>query len=181
MVREGDLGFVCNHAVKWRPSWDCIFVETVDNSAYGLEQIRLLEQVSYGLIICKNNYPHHPLRSIRKIRALRKFPRLMLLPEYQASSEDVVRDSGGLCAGQGSFIFPQYASSILTMVFFAVRSGAREIWLHGADALLGGSRGGLLNLHATERLSVPFSTVFERVRSQLEMSGIIIKIAEEFE
>ncbi len=180
-VREGDFCLACNHAVKWRSSWDVVFVETVDNSGYGLEQIRLLQQVNYGLLICKNNYPYHPLRSISKMRALRKFVRLSLLPEYQASPEEVTRDLENAMT-QVDFVFPQYASSILTMVLFAVRSGTREIWLHGVDAM---SRkveeSEMNNSHATERLAIPFSVVFEKALMQLEASSVLIKIAQEVE
>ena len=180
-VREGDFCLACNHAVKWRSSWDAVFVETVDNSSYGLDQIRLLQQVNYGLLICKNNYPYHPLRSIIKMRALRKFARLSLLPEYQASPDEVVCDLESVTAG-GNFVFPQYASSILTMVLFAIRSGAQEIWLHGVDAMYRKLQDSeMVNLHATESLTVPFSVVFERARVQLEASGVLIKIAQEVE
>ncbi len=180
-VREGDFCLACNHAVKWRSSWDVVFVETVDKSGYGLEQIRLLQQVSYGLLICKNNYPHHPLRSIAKMRVLLKFVRLSLLPEYQASPDEVARDLEN-AIGRVNFVFPQYASSILTMVLFAVRSGAQEIWLHGVDAMSHKVDDSEMNKpHATECLDIPFSVVFENTRMQLESSSILIKIVQEVE
>lgn len=178
-VGEGDFCLACNHAVKWRASWDVVFVETVDKSSYGLHQIHLLQQLNYGLLICKNNYPYHPFQSILKMRALRKFPRLSLLPEYQASPDDVVCDLQRLIT-RGNFVFPQYASSILTLIVFAIRSGAQEIWLHGVDAMYRSlQEPEMANLHAAESFEVPFSVVFERVRVQLETSGVVIKIAQE--
>jgi hypothetical protein len=179
LVQEGESCLACNHAIKWRSTWDVVFVETVGNSSYGLDQIRLLQEVRYGQLVCKNNYPYLPHRSVLKMAALRRFSGLSVLSEYQASPDEVMRDME-LVKGQGPFIFPQYASSILTMVLFAVRSGAREILLHGVDALSRTSeRSETSTLHATECLAVPFSVLFERVHRQLELSGISIEIVQE--
>jgi hypothetical protein len=179
MVQSGDFCFACNHAIKWRPFWDCIFIETVDHSTYGLEQTRLLSQVSYGLLICKNNYPHHPFKSIFKLRILRNFPHLLLLPEYQADAQNIVPESRSACIDEMFCIYPQYASSILTMILFAVRSGTKQIWIHGVDSLSAGSDMEFSNRHATERFIVPFSGVFEQVRLELQKLGIQVKVAGE--
>lgn len=182
LVLEEDLCIACNHAIKWRTSWDVVFVETVDNSSYGQEQISLLNQVNYGLLICKNNYPYRPLSSILKMRVLSNFDRLAVLPEYQASPNEILRDLEKIIE-EAEFTFPQYASSILTMVLFAVRSGAREIWLHGVDSLSQTvNELETNNFHASESFAVPFSLIFDRVRQLLSTTlRVSIKIAREVE
>ncbi len=180
LVREGEPCFACNHAVKWREEWECVFVETVDYSPYGLEQIDLLKRIFYAHLLCKNNYPYQPLRSLRKMQMLRRFPRLALLPEYQAAGQSVAEaavraanNSHPQCA------FPQYASSILTMLIFAVRSGAKEICLHGVDSLSRSEQS--QDVHATESFTIPFSHVFAIVREKLHRTGITIVLATELQ
>ncbi len=177
-VHKMDCFYACNHAVKWMSYWDVVFVESVDSSSFGKDQIRLLKEASYGLLVCKNNYPNHPFRCFFKMLRLRKFERLMILPEYQATPDEVISDLNHI-SDHGRFVFPQYASSILTMILFAVRSGAQDIWLHGVDSL--SHRRFVLDNskpHATECLPIPFSVVLNRVQPILQEYGVTIKIAE---
>lgn len=179
LVEDGDICYACNLAIKWRPYWDYVFIEKLDRGSFGKEQMTLLKKISYSFLICKNNYPYHPFQSLYKIFTLRKFPRLYLLPECQKSPNHFLSQGflTNIANKNHNFVFPQYASSVLTMLFFAVRSGAKEIWLHGVDSLVRAKSSD--DVHATELYQVPFSEIFSVIRTHYECSGIKIKIVLE--
>lgn len=182
----------CNLTLALLPRWNIGFVERLEDNSFGHVQMQALMERDFGKLILKNTYPFRLNKTRRNLRVLNSKHDLSLLKECQVVAQrndiehivDQVMDQS---------VMRQYASSVLTMIMYAVRSGFKRIIIHGVD--FGGdsfydkepfkkysfkvSPNTIKSKHQTDEYVVPFSEVLTEVIERLKKDGIVVQFAKE--
>lgn len=188
--------FGCNLTLALLPRWKAGFVERLQDDQYGRVQMEVLMNREFCELILKNNYPFRENKTKDNIQLLlKKHLKLSVLRECQILSQEErehIEQILTYVLDEKTCFITQYASSILTMIIYAVRRGYTKIVLHGVDH--GGAcfydyepfkRYKLEDrkvdgiLHQTDDYTVPFSAVLEQTVSRLANRGVVVKYAKE--
>lgn len=192
IILKDDITIGCNLSLALLPSWDFGFVERLEDDDFGLVQLSVLLNCEFGLLLLKNNYPMKHRKSFKLVRLLVDKYNMFILHESQFFSKNNSLDYIlPRVADRDYFVMMQYASSIVTMIMFAVRNGCKDIVLHGVD--FGGrcfydtaefdsfkpQVQSTSMLHQTESYMVPFSVLFDSLKDELAKDSINIRFAKD--
>ena len=194
LLNRDTHAFGCNLTLGLLPSWHVGFIERLENDPFGKQQMEILMDREFSALILKNNYPLKENKTEKNIQLLQtKHRNLSVLKECQIiGKRDNLDRILKYVLDEKTEVITQYASSILTMIVYAIKCGYRNIVLHGVDH--GGAcfydyepfkkyKFGVTKRidmqHQTDGYTVPFSSVLEQSIIRLASVGITIKYAKE--
>jgi hypothetical protein len=194
LIDDKSHTFGCNLTLALLPKWDYGFVERLQDDRYGKMQMDILLAREFSKVIIKNNYPHKCNKNRSNIKLLldEELPVFILMESQLIGEKNNLATIVSLILDNKASYITQYASSILTMIIFAVRSGYTEIVLHGVD--FGGksfydsdefsmyqyiTHNASTAVHQTDTYTVPFRAVLDEVILRLGNKGINVMYAKD--
>lgn len=195
LLNANSVTFGCNITLALLPKWNYGFVERLEKNPFGEMQMQVLMDREFEYLILKNTYPLKFNKTIKHLDKVKKNHNVCLLRECQIlSNRNDVKHILAMVMDDTSMVMRQYASSVLTMILFAVRLGLKKIIIHGVD--FGGacfynqepymdynfesaSRQEANIKHQTDSYDIPFAVILERVIQLLHERGIQVQHAKE--
>lgn len=194
LLNEQSITLGCNLTLALLPHWHYGFVERLEDNAFGIMQMDVLRSRTFDNLVLKNTYPLKKNKISSNIQILKKEHGVSLLKECQVVSnrDDVDHILSSLLSTKYG-LTRQYASSVLTMILYAVRLGVRDIILHGVD--FGGpcfydlepytqyqpksNQSPILGSHQTDDYVITFSEILDKVTELLANDGVKVRHAKD--
>lgn len=193
ILTKNSVVYGCNLTLALLPSWHYGFVERLEDNVFGELQMKILSERKIDKLVLKNTYPFKSNKTKKNIQTLKRRHSVYLLKECQiVSKRDDIEHIVSLLSTNKHDVTRQYASSILTMVFHAVKSGYKNITLHGVD--FGGANFYDIKpyvqyrptvipsnnaRHQTEGYAVTFSEILNRITLLMRNDGVQIRHAKD--
>jgi hypothetical protein len=129
---KSDLFITCNLSVALLQNWDIVFVEQFSEPHFMKYQDKALKGKKIKHLVVKNNYPFRPRKKIDKLKSYNsKYLELLVEAPFLSGAKNFICDRQW--ENLNCLCIHQYASTLFTMILFALKYKPEKIVLHGID------------------------------------------------